>query len=259
MKLALIGYGRMGKVVERLATTRGHEIAAIVDPAVGDQNVSSAGVAISRELTADALQAADICVEFTQPHVAADNLLQLCQWGKRVVTGTTGWYQRLDEVGAAAREHSAAIVYGANFSIGVNLFYRLVERAAELFGALDDRDIYVAETHHRAKADSPSGTARRLAEIVLSHSRTKKHLAPAALERAISADQLQVVATRAGWVTGIHRVGIESPSDSIVLEHRAHSREIFADGALRAAEWLVRARAGLYRFEDILDDLLARR
>jgi len=250
MKLALVGYGKMGKVIEALAVARGHEIVAIVDPAVREK--------ASSRLTARAVEPAEVCLEFTTPNAATGNLLRLCQLGKRVVVGTTGWYQRIEEVAAAVKKHNGAVLYGANFSVGVNLFYRLVERAAELFGALADRDIYISETHHCAKADAPSGTARRLAEIVLAHSRTKKRVAPPALDGAISPDQLQVVSTRTGWVTGIHRVGIESPHDSITLEHQARSREGFADGALRAAEWLSSAPSGLYRFEDVLDDLLAR-
>jgi len=249
MRLALIGYGKMGKILEALAASRGHEIVAIVDP-----EVPGAGF---RRLTAKAVEAAEVCLEFTGPHAAAGNLLRLCQLGKRVVVGTTGWYERLDEVAAVVAKRKAAVVYGANFSIGVNLFYRLVERAAELFGSLEDRDLYVAETHHRAKADAPSGTAKKLAEIVLSKSRSKKRTVQN-LDDPIAADQLQVVSTRAGWVTGIHRLGIEGPHDSIVLEHQARSREAFADGALRAAEWLTTAAPGLYRFEDILDAMLAR-
>jgi len=259
MRLALIGYGKMGKVIEALATARGHEIVAIVDPTIRHKGPGSTGIlpVISRRLTAKAVEDADVCLEFTHPTAATGNLLRLCQLGKRAVVGTTGWYQHLDEVAAAVKRHKGAVLYGANFSIGVNLFYRLVDRAAELFGPLEDRDIFIAETHHRAKADAPSGTARRLAEIVLSRSRTKKRLAPGALDGAIAPDQLQIVSTRTGWVTGIHRVGIEGPHDSILLEHQARSREGFADGALRAAQWLLNAPSGLYRFEDVLDDMLA--
>ena len=248
MKLALIGYGKMGRIIETMALARGHEIVAIVDPEVRDRAIP--------HLTAEAVAPAEVCIEFTRPNAATGNLLRLCQLGKRVVTGTTGWYQRLDEVAAVVEKHKGAVVYGANFSVGVNLFYKLVERAAELFGSLGDRDIFISETHHRAKADAPSGTAKRLAEIVLSKSTTKKHTAPPLLEGAISPDHLQVVSTRTGWVTGVHRVGIESPHDSIVLQHQAYSREGFADGALRAAEWLVTAKPGLYRFEDVLDELI---
>lgn len=257
MKLALIGYGKMGRIIETLATARGHEIVAIVDPAART-GAGAGGATVSRRLTAKIVEPADVCIEFTGPSAAVGNLLRLCQLGKRIVTGTTGWFQHLDEVEAAMKKHNGAVLYGANFSIGVNLFYRLVARAAELFGSLADRDIYVSETHHRAKADAPSGTARRLAEIVLAHSRAKKRLAPPALDGAIAPDQLQVVSTRTGWVTGIHRVGIESPHDSITLEHRAHSREGFAEGALLAAQWLLTAPPGLYRFEDVLDELLQR-
>jgi 4-hydroxy-tetrahydrodipicolinate reductase len=248
MKLALIGYGKMGRIIETLATARGHEIVAIVDPKAGGKAL--------RRLTAKAVEAAEVCIEFTLPNAATGNLLRLCRLGKRVVVGTTGWFQRLDEVDAAVKKHNGAVLYGANFSVGVNLFYRLAARAAELFGSLADRDIYVSETHHRAKVDAPSGTARRLAEIVLAHSRNKKRIAPPALDGAIAPDQLQVVSTRTGWVTGIHRIGIESPHDSITLEHQAHSRDGFADGALLAAQWLQTAPPGLYRFEDVLDEIL---
>jgi len=250
MRLALIGYGRMGRVLESLATARGHEIVAIVDPA-------GQGQATDR-LTAAAVERADVCLEFTRPEAAADNVLALCGMGKRVVVGTTGWYARLEEVAAEVQKRKGAVVYGANFSIGVNLFFRLVEHAGNLFGSLQDRDFYIAEAHHRAKLDAPSGTARRLAEILLARCRHKTGKAPLGLDGPISTDQLQTVAIRAGWIAGTHRVGIEGPHDSVVLEHQARSREGFADGALRAAEWLATAPPGLYRFEDVLDDVLAR-
>jgi 4-hydroxy-tetrahydrodipicolinate reductase len=250
MRLALIGYGKMGKIIESLATARGHEITSIIDPAGGHR--------VARRLTAKAVEAADVCIEFTTPHAATGNLLRLCQMGQRVVAGTTGWYEHLDDIAAVVKKRNAAVLYGANFSVGVNLFYRLVERAAELFGSLADRDFSIHEAHHRAKADAPSGTARRLGEIVLAHSRHKNRLAPQTLDRPIAANELQITSTRAGWITGIHRVGIEGAHDSILLEHRAHSREGFADGALRGAEWLAAAPPGLYRFEDVLDEVLAR-
>ncbi|MCX8036093.1 MAG: 4-hydroxy-tetrahydrodipicolinate reductase [Candidatus Sumerlaeia bacterium] len=247
MRLALIGYGKMGRAIEALAPARGHEIVATVD--LKDR------AAKFRRLTRQAVEAADVCIEFTAPNAALGNLLRLCQLGKRVVTGTTGWFNHLDEFAAVVAKKKATVLYGANFSIGVNLFYRLVERAAELFGALDDRDFYVAEAHHRAKLDAPSGTAKRLAEIILAKSRRKKRPLQR-LEGPIAEDQLQIVSTRAGWITGVHRVGIEGPHDSIVLEHQARSRDTFADGALRAAEWIVSAAPGLYRFEDVLDQLV---
>jgi 4-hydroxy-tetrahydrodipicolinate reductase len=250
MRLALIGYGKMGKAIEALARGRGHEIVAIIDPAAPGQAL--------RDLAPEALALAEVCLEFTHPTAAAGNLLRLCELGKRVVTGTTGWYGRLDEVGEAVARHQAALLYGPNFSIGVNLFYRLVEYAADLFGRMDDRDFYILEAHHRAKADAPSGTARRIEEIVLKKAASKKTAAPAALDRAIRPDELQTVSVRAGWITGTHRVGIEGPHDSIVLEHNLRSREALAAGALQAAEWLAAAAPGLYRFEDVLDEILSR-
>lgn len=254
MRLALIGYGRMGKVLESLAIARGHEIVAIVDPAVRRAGQGRAPDC----LTASAVGRADVCLEFTRPEAAVDNLLALCRLGKRVVVGTTGWYERLNEVVAVVEERKGAVICGANFSIGVNLFFRLVERAADLFGSLPDRDFCIAEAHHRGKLDAPSGTACRLAEILLARCRHKTSQAPRCLDEAIGADQIQTVSIRAGWIAGTHRVGIESPHDSIVLEHQAHSREGFADGALQAAEWLGGAPPGFYRFEDVLDDILAR-
>jgi len=248
MRIALIGYGRMGKAIEALALERGHEIAAIVDPA--------AGAKAAPRITAEAVEAADVCMEFTSPRAAADNIIALCRLNKRVVVGTTGWYDRLGEVERAVAQSNSAVLYAANFSVGVNLFFRIVEAAARWFGRLPDRDIYIYEAHHRAKVDSPSGTARRLARIVLSESGAKKSLASPLSQGPIAPEHLQVVSVRAGWIPGTHRVGIEGPHDSIILEHRAHSREGFAAGALTAAEWLATAPAGLYRFEDVLDRIL---
>ena len=249
MKLALIGYGRMGQAVEALATARGHQIAAVIDPAATGR--------ARRRLTPRALEHAEVCLEFTRPEAAADNVIALCRMNQRVVVGTTGWYDRLDEVAAEVKAHKAAVLYGANFSIGVNLFYRLVARAVELFGELPERDLYIAEAHHRGKADAPSGTARHLAEIVIEGCPHKSLQAPLGLGRRIREDELCVASIRAGWIPGTHRVGIESPHDAIVLEHQARSREGLAEGALRAAQWLLDAAPGLYRFEDVLDGVLA--
>lgn len=249
MKLALVGYGRMGRQVEELARRHGHEIVARIDPVA--KNASGA------EITAKAVAKAEVCIEFTRPDTAADNLVRLCELSARVVSGTTGWYDRLDEVAAAADANKAAVLYGANFSVGVNLFFRLVERAAELFGDLPERDLFVTEAHHRGKVDAPSGTARRLAEIILGKASSKSAALTQNPDGRIADDALQVASIRAGWIPGTHRVGIESPHDSIVIEHQARSREGFAEGAVRGAEWLIDAPPGLYRFEDVLDEILS--
>jgi 4-hydroxy-tetrahydrodipicolinate reductase len=250
MKLALIGYGKMGRAVEAFAISCGHEIVARVDPdADGD---------VLRSLEKAPLAEADVCIEFTRPSVAADNLLALAAMGRRVICGTTGWNNRLDEVTTAFEKHEgAALLHGANFSVSVNLFFRLIDRAAELFGDLPNRDLFVFEAHHRGKLDAPSGTARRLGEIILACSPLKHKMACHTGDGGIEADQLQVSSVRSGWIPGSHRVGIESPFDSIVIEHQARSREGFAEGAVHGAKWLAAAAPGVYRFEDVLDEILA--
>jgi 4-hydroxy-tetrahydrodipicolinate reductase len=247
VKIALIGYGKMGREVEQVAERSGHVIAARIDP------VSDLGAA--SEISSGTIGSADVCVEFTQPGVAASNIEKVIRLHKPLVVGTTGWYENLPAIQEMVLNEKAGLVYAPNFSLGVNLFYRVAAVAARLFHRFEEYDVCGAEVHHRLKVDSPSGTARKLSEIVLEHFPRKKRVVVESLNRAIGPEEFHLVSLRAGHFPGTHSLEFDSAADTIGLTHTARSRAGFASGALLAAEWIV-GRQGIYTFEQVLEDLL---
>jgi 4-hydroxy-tetrahydrodipicolinate reductase len=242
MKIALVGYGRMGRAVEAVAEERGHRVVARIDVAADPA---------AAELTAGRLEGADVAVEFTAPEAAAANLAALAAAGVDVVCGTTGWYDRLPEVRRAVEATGTGLIYAPNFSLGVQAFFRLAQAAARLAERLADWDVHVLEAHHRHKADSPSGTAQKLAELLLAElsRKTRWQLGPG--PGPVDPAALQVSALRAGEIAGIHSVGLEGPDDRIELRHEARGRAGFARGALAAAEW-IQGRPGVFTLDDML-------
>lgn len=239
MKIALLGYGRMGKEVETQAKARGHEITAIFDI---DDHFSATSP----------LNGAEAIISFVLPDAAVDNIKTATQLGLPIVEGTTGWYEALDSLKTL---DGLTLVYSPNFSIGVYQFTKIVEYAARLMGQLPEYDCYVHEWHHTGKADSPSGTAGKLAKVLLNHLPTKTHLLTETSHSQIPDDALHVTSTRVGRVSGTHEIGFDSAADEIVLKHVAHGREGFALGAVRAAEWIVGKR-GIFTMDDFMNDLL---
>jgi len=242
VKIALVGYGRMGRAVEQVAEARGHEIVARIDV---DENRAGEG------LTAERLAGAEVAVEFTVPEAAVTNIPGLADCGVDVVSGTTGWLDRLDEVRAAVEAAGTGLIYAANFSLGVQAFFLLAQLAGQLCDRLEDYDPYISETHHRHKLDHPSGTARRLAEILLQHvsRKTRWELGPGA--GPVDPSVLQLAAVRAGENPGVHCVGLEGPDDRIELRHEARGRTGFARGAVAAAEW-IHGRKGVFTLDEML-------
>jgi 4-hydroxy-tetrahydrodipicolinate reductase len=230
MKIALIGHGAMGKLIERLAEEKGHEIAVVIDD--GD-----AGLSVD-ELTVK-LGGADVAIDFTVADAVLRNVEACVAACVPIVEGTTGWHEQRDEIEKIVREGNGAFVFGANFSIGVNLFYRVVAHAAELIAKFPEYEAFIEEQHHSRKKDAPSGTALKLKDIVAEH--IKK--------------DFSVSSTRAGKIPGTHRVGFDGPANQLLLEHTARSREGFAIGALMAAEWIV-GKTGFYEFGDVMDEIL---
>jgi 4-hydroxy-tetrahydrodipicolinate reductase len=225
MKIALIGHGAMGKLIERLAVEKVHEIGCVV-------NDADAGLQ-SGEL-AEKLRRCDVAIDFTVADAVRRNVEACVAAGIPIVVGTTGWNASRDEVERIVIDGHGAIVFGANFSIGVNLFYRIADFAAELFSRFPEYETFIEEQHHSRKKDAPSGTALKIKEIVESH-----------------VDVNSVTSTRAGNIPGTHRVGFDGPADQILLEHTARSREGFALGAIMAAEWIV-GKKGFYEFTDVI-------
>jgi 4-hydroxy-tetrahydrodipicolinate reductase len=229
LRVAVVGTGRMGAEVRAVLLERGHEAVPVArntpfprDCAVG--------------------------IDFTRPEAVLGNVQGALAAGARYVIGTTGWSDRLEEVQGLVAAAAGGVVHAANFSIGVNLFYRIARDAARLLSRFPDYDPYVLERHHRQKRDAPSGTARVLARILEGEMPGRTGSSGGSL----SAGGFQVASLRAGGIVGDHTVGFDSGADEILLEHRARSRRGFAQGAILAAEWIT-SRTGFYSFEEVLD------
>ncbi len=234
MKIALIGYGKMGREVERLALQAGDQIVSKFD--------------LDPLPDARGLQKADVCIEFSTPAAVMANMKLAADSGVDIVVGTTGWYGHVEQVRGWFTD--SALVYAQNFSPGVNVFYRILQRAAELMDSLPEYDVFVEEHHHRGKADCPSGTALRIAEILLGEIERKTRTVEGVPRDGIREDALQISSVRAGTMPGTHIVGFDSDGDIIELRHTAKNRMGFAMGALRAARW-VRGRKGVFTIDDI--------
>ncbi|MDR1869093.1 MAG: 4-hydroxy-tetrahydrodipicolinate reductase [Treponema sp.] len=253
MKIAIIGYGKMGKMIEQIARAQGHAIAAIVDPFADD---APAEIAVSKTVAEAALDSADAAIEFTQPSTAATNIIALAERKIPTVVGTTGWHERMGEVSKAVEASGGSLLWASNFSIGVNLFYRIAWYAAELANNFPEYDVGGFEAHHNKKIDSPSGTAKILAEGALSRIDRKKKIVWETMNRKPEADELHFPSLRMGSVPGIHSLFFDSPADTIEITHTARSREGFASGAIRAAQWLsAEKRRGIFTIDDMLKDI----
>ena len=229
-KLALVGYGRMGRLVEQLAPTHGFEVALRLDEF---NNQAGAG------LTAKNFSGIDAAIDFSIPEVVADNAVRIAELGIPLAIGTTGWQDEIDRVREAVERHRAGLVYGANFSVGVNAFYRVVQAAARALAAQEDYDAFMYEAHHKHKLDAPSGTALRLLD---------------AMRDAGYSRPVDVATQRAGQFPGVHEIGFDSEADTIRVSHAARNRSGFAHGALKAARWVMGQR-GFFEFSTVWDKL----
>lgn len=230
MKLALIGYGAMGQLVASLARAAGDEIGA---------TLTSKDSARSIDEMAALLRGHDVAIDFSIGSAVVTHLEACMQAGVPLVQGTTGWKDHEPDARRIVGERKGAMVYGANFSIGVNVFYRIVEQAARLFGGLDQYEVFIEEQHHSRKLDAPSGTALKLKSLMAEY-----------IEGPIP-----IASTRAGHIPGTHRVGFDSGADQVLLTHMARSRQGFAAGALLAARWIV-GRKGVFEFSEVIDEIL---
>lgn len=242
MNIALIGYGKMGREVERIALDRGWKMTAKFDV---DQNAGGSG------MSKESLKGVDVCIDFSSPEAVMDNIAAACDCGKNIVVGTTGWHDRLEEVRKMVKKSGIGLLYASNFSLGVNIFMQIVMDAAHLFQNHSAYDVAITETHHAGKADAPSGTALSLSSIVLKEIKRKSEVLGDTSHGKIKPNQLHVTSTRLGTVTGKHAVLFDSEADTIELIHTAKNRTGFALGAIVAAEWL-KGKKGLYTMRDVL-------
>ena len=237
MNIAIVGYGRMGKEVEKAAREHGHTVVACLD--------------ISDEISNATLKNADCCIEFSVPEAAVRNIELIASCGRNIVVGTTGWYERIDVVRTLVEQKKIGLLYSGNFSVGVNVFFAIVRNAVRLMNTVEGYDAAVREIHHKNKVDSPSATALAIGKIILEEFPQKKSILPETSHRTISPDQLHISSTRTGTFPGTHEVTFDSILDTIELKHTMKNRSGFAFGAVLAAEWLT-GRKGVFTFNDIL-------
>lgn len=238
MKIALIGYGKMGHIIEEIAQERGHKIVKIID----EDNL--------HDFESKEFQSADVAIEFTRPQSAVDNILKCFAAGVPVVSGTTGWTESLPELRAMCEKGEGTLLWSSNFSIGMNIFMALNRRLAQVMTKFPEYHPEMEEIHHVHKLDHPSGTAITLAEDLISvYPPMKKWGEPESGE--LPADTLPIAYRREGEVPGIHSIKWDSEADEIIITHSAHSRRGFALGAVVAAEWLP-GHKGFFTMNDVL-------
>jgi 4-hydroxy-tetrahydrodipicolinate reductase len=265
MNIALIGYGKMGRILERTALERGHKIVAVVDPAAAAP-ASGAPFHASIAEGSAAISGADVAVEFTRPDTAVANIGALIALGVPTVAGTTGWYDHLQEISDLVAAKKGSFCWSSNYALGVNLFYRVAAFAAKLADPFPEYDVGGWEAHHNKKVDSPSGTAKILVEKVLAAmTRKKKAVYDTLSSRPPAADEIHFPSLRVGSMPGAHSLVFDSPADTIAITHTSRSRDGLALGAIRAAEWLVNAapgkpaggaRQGVFTIDDVMEDIL---
>ncbi len=236
MKIALVGYGKMGKAIEAIALSKGHEVPFKFDLGNAD------------EFTAANLAKCDVAIEFTSPHSAVDNLKKCFDAGIPVVCGSTGWLAQWDEIKAYCEEQNGALVYASNYSIGVNLFFEVNTYLAKLMNNYPEYEVLLEEIHHTQKKDAPSGTAITLAEQVLQNITSKKQWVNHISD---SIEDLEIISERIDPAPGTHKIKYRSPIDDIEIIHTAHNRQGFAGGAVLAAEFLA-GKKGIYTMKEVL-------
>ena len=232
LNISIIGYGKMGKLINEIATQRGIDVVSIVDPEY---------VRGYKEISEKSVGSADVCIDFTTQDVIVENITRLVKLEKNVVVGTTGWYNHLDEVKDLVDSSNIGLIYSTNFSIGANMYFAIVKKLLALSRG-NEYDAYGIEMHHNEKSDKPSGTAKSLEKMILD----------------ITGKKVDFASIRAGKIAGIHTVGIDSEFDNIEITHSAKSRKGFAHGALLAAEF-IRNKKGFYGSEEFMKYLLEER
>lgn len=227
MKIALIGYGKMGKMVETLASTQAWEISAKFD----ENNPISVNQSVQEKLLGNT-----VLIDFSTPDAVIDNINACAKLGKSMVVGTTGWQDHVTKIEETVNKSNIGFVYASNFSIGVNLFYKIIREAAQTCKPFKDYDPIIEEAHHKFKLDAPSGTANIIHQIMQNHYE----------------QEIPITSTRGGYIPGTHTVIFDSAEDTIQLTHNARNRDGFAKGALMAAKW-IENRKGFHTFNDVID------
>jgi 4-hydroxy-tetrahydrodipicolinate reductase len=231
VRIALLGYGKMGKLVESIALREGWEVSPKLDI---EDNAAGSGI------TPESMDGVDVIIEFSQPEAVITNIEAAARARVNIVVGTTGWSDQRSRVEQIVHDSGIGLIYGANFSLGMNLFFEMISHAARLIGMIPQYDAYISEEHHRAKKDAPSGTALNLLDVMRPH---------------LSNPNLNIASIRAGAIPGTHRIGFDSEADTILLEHRARNRQGFAEGAVLAARWIA-GKKGIHDFRQVFREIV---
>jgi 4-hydroxy-tetrahydrodipicolinate reductase len=247
MKIAIIGYGKMGKMLEEKSTQKNIVVTSIIDP--NEKNASF------KSIDAKSVAEADVCIDFSHPEAVINNINALARLNKNVVVGTTGWYDNLNYVRETVEKSNIGFIYAGNFSIGMNLFYRIIEYSSKLFNKFDDYDAAGYEIHHNKKADCPSGTAKQIVDIMVQNISRKTKPLFESPEDMINSTDLHFSSVRCGHIPGTHKILFDSLPDTIELSHIARNREGFTDGALLAAEW-IDGKKGFFTLNDFINNII---
>ena len=247
MKIAIVGYGQMGQLIEKCLSERNMEVISIIDPVHPS--------ATCREFSEEAVEGVDVCICFTQPEAAIKNIEDACRAKKQIVIGTTGWLDQMQYVRDLVSKSGVGLVYSSNFSVGVNIYFKLIEQAAQVINKFDMYDVLGFETHHMLKRDSPSGTATTIGKLLLNNIERKKRLVENRLDRKIAPDELHMASLRGGYVPGTHTILFDSEADTIELKHTARNRTGFAMSAVLASQWIL-DKKGTYTETDMMKQIL---
>lgn len=248
MKVGIAGYGRMGRLIHQKALSAGHEVPVIIDPSSPAKEVTG------RHLASNS-GALDVIIDFTFPGAAVENIKRYAELKISAVIGTTGWYDQMDYVAKIVEESGIGLIWSGNFSPGVNILFHLVKTAGRVMNRFPDYDVAIHEVHHRHKADSPSGTAVMIGDILINKLDRKQATVAGSAQAIIGETELNITSSRCGSIPGTHQVVFDSEVDTITLEHKARSREGFASGALMAAEWIC-GNSGLYTIDDLMHSII---
>jgi 4-hydroxy-tetrahydrodipicolinate reductase len=240
-KIALIGYGSMGKMLESLAKDNGYIITDIFE--------------INQPINSTRNYDFDVALDFSFPNSVVENIKVLCELNKNVVVGTTGWDSKFNEVKELVENSGNGLIYGSNFSIGMQLFFNIINNISKVLNNVDGYDIFLSEIHHKRKKDSPSGTALSLGKIVLENYNKKTTIQTETLHQAIKSEELHITSTRGGEVFGTHTVYLDSIADTIEITHRARNRIGLALGALEAAKF-IHNKKGFYNFQEVIKEMI---
>ena len=231
MDIAIVGYGAMGRIIERIAKERGHFVKTFDTQCKADYC----------EIKEETMKDIDVAIDFTHPSAAVENIKKYCKIKVNAVIGTTGWYDKLEEVRKEVKKSNIGFIYSPNFSVGVNIFFRLTKEISKMMNNFEEYTVTMSEAHHTRKKDAPSGTAKMLAEIIKNN--------------ASRIGDIEIKSIREGDIPGTHTINFESKADIIKLEHEAKNREGFGLGAVMAAEW-IKDKKGFFTIEDFMKEII---